>query len=179
MWTADIKYFRKSRSVSPSLSRRHGVMTTSSNGNILRVTSHLCGEFTGPRWISGKRPVTRSFNVLVDLRLNKRLSKQSRGWWFETLSHPLWRHCNGINNDNTGAIFMRGIFNYLFFSVPWIDMKYLSITPNYRGSVKNINHTMCSLCALYVHCGLVSKMFYGNKVNIHIQCCAGNKIPQL
>ena len=27
--------------------------------------------------------------------LNKRLSKQSWGWWFETPSHPLWRHCNG------------------------------------------------------------------------------------
>ena len=24
------------------------------------------------------------------LRLNKPLSKQSRGWWFETPSHPLW-----------------------------------------------------------------------------------------
>ena len=30
-----------------------------------------------------------------DLRLNKRLSKQSWGWWFKTLSCPLWRHCNG------------------------------------------------------------------------------------
>ena len=27
--------------------------------------------------------------------LNKRLSKQSSGWLFETLSRPLWRHCNG------------------------------------------------------------------------------------
>ena len=27
--------------------------------------------------------------------LNKRLSKQSWGWLFETLSHPLWHHCNG------------------------------------------------------------------------------------
>ena len=26
-------------------------MMTSSNGNICRVTGHLCGEFTGPRWI--------------------------------------------------------------------------------------------------------------------------------
>ena len=24
---------------------------TSSNGNVFRVTGHLCGEFTGPRWI--------------------------------------------------------------------------------------------------------------------------------
>ena len=28
-----------------------GYMMTSSNGNIFRVTGHLCGEFTGPRWI--------------------------------------------------------------------------------------------------------------------------------
>ena len=26
--------------------------------------------------------------------LNKRLSKQSRSWWFETPSHSLWRRCN-------------------------------------------------------------------------------------
>ena len=26
-------------------------MSTSSNGNIFYVTVHLCGEFTGPRWI--------------------------------------------------------------------------------------------------------------------------------
>ena len=67
---------------------------TSSNGNIFRVTGHLCGEFTGPRWIPAQRPVTRSFDVFFDLRLNKRFSKQSWGCWFETLSRPLWRHCN-------------------------------------------------------------------------------------
>ena len=65
-------------------------MMTSSNGNIFRVTGHLCGEITGHRW----RPVTRSFDVSFDLRLNKRLSKQSWGWWFETPSCPLWCHCN-------------------------------------------------------------------------------------
>ena len=29
-----------------------------------------------------------------DLRLNKRLSKQPRGWWFEMPSWSLWRQCN-------------------------------------------------------------------------------------
>ena len=42
-----------------------------------------------------QRPVTRSFDVFFDLHLNKRLSEQSWGWWFETLSCSLWRHCNG------------------------------------------------------------------------------------
>ena len=43
-----------------------------------------------------QRPVTRSFDVYFDMRPNKRLSKQSGGWWFETQSRPLWRH----RNDN-------------------------------------------------------------------------------
>ena len=33
-----------------------------------------------------QRPVTRNFNVFFDPRLNKRLSKHSWGWWFETPS---------------------------------------------------------------------------------------------
>ena len=45
--------------------------------------------------VTAQRPVTRSFDVFFDLHLNKRLSKRSRGWWFETPSCPLWRHCNG------------------------------------------------------------------------------------
>ena len=69
-------------------------MMTSSNGNIFRVPGHLCGEFTDPRWIPAQRPVTRSFDVFFDLHLNKRLSKQWWGWWFETPSCPLWRHRN-------------------------------------------------------------------------------------
>ena len=42
-----------------------------------------------------QRPVTQSSDVFFDQRLNKRLSKQSWGRWFEMLSRPLWRHCNG------------------------------------------------------------------------------------
>ena len=44
-----------------------------------------------------KGPVTRSFDVFFDLRLNKWLSKQSWGWWFETPSCSLWRPCNEGN----------------------------------------------------------------------------------
>ena len=40
-----------------------------------------------------QRPVTQSFDVFFDLRLNKRLSKQSWRRWFDTLSRSLWRHC--------------------------------------------------------------------------------------
>ena len=46
------------------------------------------------REFHAQRPVTRNFDVFFDLRPNKRLSKQSGGWWFETPSSPLWCHCN-------------------------------------------------------------------------------------
>ena len=52
--------------------------------------SPVTGEFP---W---QMPVTRSFDVFLDLRLNKLLSKQPWGWWFETPSCPLWRHCKVI-----------------------------------------------------------------------------------
>ena len=71
-----------------------GHMMTSSNGNIFRVTGHLCGKFNGPRWISRTKASDAELWFFFDLRLNKRLSKQPRGWWFETLSSPLWRHRN-------------------------------------------------------------------------------------
>ena len=77
-----------------SLWRFRRFMMTSSNGNIFRVTGPLCGEFTGPGEFPTQRPVTRSFDVFFDLRLNKPLSKQSWGWWFETLLRSLWRHRN-------------------------------------------------------------------------------------
>ena len=66
---------------------------TSSIGNIFRVT--LCEEIpsvTGE--FPSQRPVTQSFDVFFDLRLNKRLSKKSTHRWFETPLCPLWRHCN-------------------------------------------------------------------------------------
>ena len=56
---------------------------------------HQMETFFGPGEFPTQRPVTRSFDVFFDQRLNKRLSKQSWGWWFETLSRPLWYHCNG------------------------------------------------------------------------------------
>ena len=66
------------------------MMMTSSNGNILRVTGPLCGEFTGPGEFPTQRPVTQSFNVFFDLRPNKQLSIQPWGWWFRTPSWSLW-----------------------------------------------------------------------------------------
>ena len=74
-------------------------MMTSSNEKF----SALLAIYTGNSPVTGEfpeqRPVTRVFDIFFDLRLNKRLIKQSWGWWFETLSRALWRHCYA--NDNT------------------------------------------------------------------------------
>ena len=67
---------------------RHQMETFSALLALSAGNSPATGEFPA------QKPVTRSFDVFVDLRLNKRLSKQPRGWWFETPSWSLWRHCN-------------------------------------------------------------------------------------
>ena len=67
---------------------RHQMETFSALLAICAGNSPVPGEFPT------QMPVTRSFDVFFDLRLNKRSSKQCWGWWFETLSRPLWRHRN-------------------------------------------------------------------------------------
>ena len=67
---------------------RHQMETFSVLLAICAGNSPVTGEFPA------QRPVTRSFDVFFDLRPNKRLSKQSRSWWFETPSRSLWRHSN-------------------------------------------------------------------------------------
>ena len=59
---------------------RHQMETFSALLAICAGNSPVPGEFPT------QRPVTWSFDVYFDLRPNKRLSKQSWGWWFETLS---------------------------------------------------------------------------------------------
>ena len=67
---------------------------TSSDGNIFPVSGYLAGEFTGHSTASDAE-----LWCFFDLRLNKRLNKQSRGWWFErhrahydvaAMAIPLW-----------------------------------------------------------------------------------------
>ena len=67
---------------------RHQMETFSASLALCVRNSPVTGEFPA------QRPVTRNFDVFFDLRLNKRLSKQSWGWWFETQPLPLWSHSN-------------------------------------------------------------------------------------
>ena len=68
---------------------RHQMETLSALLILCAENSPITGEFPA------QRPVTRSFDVFFDLRLNKRLNK----WWFETPSWSLWRHFNGISHQ--------------------------------------------------------------------------------
>ena len=71
--------------------------------------------------LSAQRPETRSFNVFFDLRLNKPLSKQRRGWWFETLSRPLWRHGNDFDiNQHSTHYFVGSDYRRLSLTGVWI-----------------------------------------------------------
>ena len=73
-----------------TIMRRPEIETFSALLAICADNSPVPGDFPA------QRAVTRSFDVFFDLCLNKRLSKQLRGWWFQTPSRPLWRQCNGL-----------------------------------------------------------------------------------
>ena len=67
---------------------RHQTDTFSALLAICAGNSPVTGEFPA------QKPVRRSFAVFLDLRLNKRWSKQWWSWWFETPLRSLLRHCN-------------------------------------------------------------------------------------
>ena len=69
---------------------RHQMETFSALLAICVGNSPVPGEFPS------QRQVTRNFDVFFDLRLNKLLSNQSWGWWFETPLRPLWHHDNVV-----------------------------------------------------------------------------------
>ena len=68
---------------------RHHIETFSALLALCVGNSPVTDEFPS------QRPVTRGFDVSLICALNKRLSKQSGGWWFETWSNitRYWTHC--------------------------------------------------------------------------------------
>ena len=89
----------------------------------------LCaGNSPIPGEFPAQRPVTRSFDVFFDLRLNKQLSKEPWGWWFEKPPCLLRHHCNVVRvTCPIGKAPVRSYFEVI----------------KYRGSVNG--------CMLYVH----------------------------
>ena len=83
---------------------RHQMETFSALLAIYAGNSPVTGEFPA------QKTVARNFDVFFDVCLNKRLSKQWCGWWFETPWRPLWRHCNMIFVSKRGH---REVKNYI------------------------------------------------------------------
>ena len=69
------------------------------HGDVIKWKHFLCywpfvRVIQGHQWIPLTKASNTNFVGFFDLRLNKRLSKQSWGWWFEMPSCSLWRHSN-------------------------------------------------------------------------------------
>ena len=127
--------------------------------------SPVTGEFPS------QRPVTRSFDVFFDLRLNKRLSKQSWCWWLETQSRSLWRQCNGHGgiyhywittlNLNLNLIFSSTVcYGYRQRSVTcllWVESdRDRWILPTKGQKYEKRFHAMASSCHNYLYIDLVN-----------------------
>ena len=103
---------------------RHQMETFSALLALCAGNSPVTGEFPT------QRPVTRNFDVFFDLLLSKRLSKESWGWWFETLLRPLWRHCNGLYTVNW----------YFYYSLTSISQKLLKFHEKEVSFWRNFHH---------------------------------------
>ena len=97
-------------------------MMTSSNGNISALLAICAGNSPVTVEFPTQRPVTRSFGVFFYLRLNKRLSKQWWGWWFETPSRPLWRQCNVLALSTRHSLVIAGFFSQRAIDVESVSM---------------------------------------------------------
>ena len=110
---------------------RHQMETFSVLLALRAGNSPVTGEFPA------QRPVTRSFDVFFDLHLNKLLSKQSWGWWFETPSCSLWCHCNDTTLFYAVCSQLFWYHIYFIFSLVIIIHFKAWIISNCIGSVVN------------------------------------------
>ena len=96
-----------------------------------------------PGEFPAQRPVMRSFDVFFDLRLNQRLSKQSWGWWFKTLSRPLWRQCNAYTCPVDTTVACHYFYYHFHVSHEWNTK--MIVTSDCHGGGHWQNTHLCSL----------------------------------
>ena len=114
--------------------------------NVLNHPTVLIHGWKRTGGLLSQRPVTRSFDVFFDLRLNKRLRKQSRRWWFDTSSHSLWRHCNDTVLSPQWAFNLTPPYRFLM-GVRTLAIK---IRRSHDGIILTIRFHMsgkCSICS--------------------------------
>ena len=100
------------------------------------------GNLPVPGEFPTQRPVTPSFDVFFDLRLNKRLNKQPWGWWFETPPWSLWRHRNGDsgNHRDTGTCLVNQHYQLECWPMPvWMTLSDKNIPCNMNTMWYNIS----------------------------------------
>ena len=132
-------------------------MMTSWNGNIFRVTGHLCGEFTGPGESPAQRPVTQNF-------LFSLICAWIKGWVNNRKAGDLRRYrvhydviimtCCTHNASPSGRSLSLSMLKIclLLLNIPWCD----------RGSKKQ---TMPSWLARILH--RANHSWYHGKLNKH------------
>ena len=121
---------------------------------------------------SPQRPVTRSFDNFFDLRVNERLSKQSWGWWFETPSSSLWRHCNVTTACLASAL---GPFDFILGILKTKKLERLEsnlIRTSFVGNI-DLNLKACLQYHLYTEtsyqfCTSIGMLGSGTQGNIRI-----------
>ena len=107
---------------------RHQMETFSALLALCAGNSPVTGEFPA------QRPVTQSSDVCVDLRLNKRLKKQSWDLWFETPSRSLWRHGNVLCLNHLTVMYQNV---QLFIALINLPMSSRLRTFRFKGTVQD------------------------------------------
>ena len=120
---------------------RHQMETFSALLALCEGNSPVIGQ-----WIPLTKASDAELWCFFDLGLNKRLSKQSWDWWFETPSRPLWRHM-------TRQLCCRGICKMVAISLSWMYLQNgLWICLNKRSHEKKEGSTISALAILTIHC---------------------------
>ena len=93
--------------------------------------------------LPSQRPVTRGFDVFIDLHLTKRLSKHSTRRWFETPSRSLWRHCNGRTIPASPMKQIWRIRQHEVYTFNWNSQKHRKTKHNQSICIYTINLFTC------------------------------------
>ena len=164
---------------------RHQMETFSALLAICAGNSPVTGEFPA------QRPEARSFDVFIDLRPNKRLSKQSWGWWFETPLRPLNRHSNGLtcrcetSGGLTDATYLSHGFGSLLSSSSSFIVQNSKITKGIQASTKYISkitavlnnfNSLRNINSLWLPQGLLTRRSWAVNVRIWITICTENTL---
>ena len=131
---------------------RHQMETFSALLALCAGNSPVSGEFPA------QRPMTRSFDVFFYLHLIKRLSKHSRGWWFETLLRPLWRHCNAYSflwDFSWNTIFTDSMVIKKYLYRCWRGIEWASIERNQYTDVI-MSTTASQITSVSIVCSTLS-----------------------